>query len=297
MSRSFGSNVATAQDKNMQSKFQRFIQRAIVALSLSALGPALASEGYYSGLYYTFQIAESYASLLGGEVDLLQPGGYDYFPTTWASGAVRVTGTISAETVRNVEYLFTTYPKLSTVYLDSPGGDLFAGIALGEFFHSRQIDVVKNGSAECASACALAFLGGTRRTLIGRTDGFGFHRQYYIVKGTVRYGSWAKDLGTINKYLTNVHADFITADEIVGTSGLVTYSMQRLRSRGIATFGDAEYTAELNKMYKAAPRHISRFIVGRVSLLGTIRARSRGPSFVRPWSRVFCCSWKASRTR
>jgi hypothetical protein len=46
------------------------------------------------------------------------------------------------------------------VYLSSPGGKLYEGMLLGRMFKEWRIKTVVEGGADCASACALAFLGG-----------------------------------------------------------------------------------------------------------------------------------------
>lgn len=51
--------------------------------------------------------------------------------------------------------------KSTAVYLKSGGGNLFTGLELGRMFHDYKIKTVVEGdNGLCASACALAFLGG-----------------------------------------------------------------------------------------------------------------------------------------
>lgn len=70
------------------------------------------------------------------------------------------------------------------VDFDSPGGNLLAGIEIGEVIHFKHFEtLVPNGSA-CASACALAWLGGATR-LIGATGRIGFHQPYIRNSGVV----------------------------------------------------------------------------------------------------------------
>src|SRR5215831_16624851 len=69
--------------------------------------------------------------------------------------------------------------KLSTavVTLESDGGSLLAGIRIGEFIRLRGfVTVVPNG-ARCASACAIAWLGGAQR-FMGEQSLIGFHAAY-----------------------------------------------------------------------------------------------------------------------
>lgn len=54
-----------------------------------------------------------------------------------------------------------------TVLLDVSGGYLSEGIAIGRIIRSRNLRVVIPMGAVCYSACAEAFLGGTRKQIIG----------------------------------------------------------------------------------------------------------------------------------
>jgi hypothetical protein len=66
------------------------------------------------------------------------------------------------DTEKLIELLHNTGRKKNTaIYLASPGGDLYEGMRLGLFFRSARIKTVVEGGMDCASACALAFLGGT----------------------------------------------------------------------------------------------------------------------------------------
>lgn len=50
--------------------------------------------------------------------------------------------------------------KTVAIYLASPGGSLYEGMRLGMFFKENRIKTIVEGGEICASACALAFLGG-----------------------------------------------------------------------------------------------------------------------------------------
>lgn len=64
-----------------------------------------------------------------------------------------------------------------TVRLNSPGGSLLEGMKIGNVIRDAELETLVSRGDECASACALAFLGGTRRyatgTGIGRRMEFG----------------------------------------------------------------------------------------------------------------------------
>lgn len=69
---------------------------------------------------------------------------------------------VTGDKERLDDFLSTLPDKPHTaIYLASLGGDLYEGMRLGELFRERGIKTVVEGGADCASACAIAFLGGT----------------------------------------------------------------------------------------------------------------------------------------
>ncbi len=70
--------------------------------------------------------------------------------------------------------------KAAAIILNSPGGNLAEGLSLGRFFHRARIATFVLGyGGSCASACALAFLGGrgqdgnpSRIKMVGGNLGF-----------------------------------------------------------------------------------------------------------------------------
>jgi len=65
----------------------------------------------------------------------------------------------------------------TTVALRSKGGRLLAGIRIGTLIRAKKLTTIVPDGAECASACALAWLGGTRR-LVGKDSMVGFHSAF-----------------------------------------------------------------------------------------------------------------------
>lgn len=199
-------------------------------------GHAVAQESadsVYHGHLHMYEKAETYKSILGGKVHLLEPAGFDVVRD--APWALLVEGEISRETTRNVKTLLDRVPAIGIVYLNSPGGDLFAGLDLGRHLAAVGTQAVVGATEQCASACALAFLGARNRLILARPGSYGFHRQYYIRDGQIQYGSWSKDISVIETYLNQIGFSGVPADEIVGTTGLITYSDARLSDRGIVT--------------------------------------------------------------
>ena len=71
---------------------------------------------------------------------------------------------VSGDTVK-LKSVLASLPvrKNTALYLSSPGGNLYEGMRLGLFFRANGIKTVIEGASDCASACAIAFLGGTDR--------------------------------------------------------------------------------------------------------------------------------------
>jgi hypothetical protein len=70
----------------------------------------------------------------------------------------------------------------ATVEFSSKGGSLLAGIRIGALIRTKKFTTVVPDGAQCASACALAWLGGTRR-LVGEYARVGFHTAYIMKTG------------------------------------------------------------------------------------------------------------------
>jgi hypothetical protein len=96
--------------------------------------------------------------------------------------AIELKGKIDDGDTFDLQVYIAKLPKKPSivVYLNSPGGNLGEGMKLGRFFYQNKIETAVDSKTQCASACALAFLGGrdgsgqTRRTKAS-TAGVGFH--------------------------------------------------------------------------------------------------------------------------
>lgn len=79
--------------------------------------------------------------------------------------AILVSGkVIVGDAERLLDYVRSLPPKRNiAVYLSSPGGNLYEGMRLGRMFKAERIKTVVEGDEMCASACAIAFLGGRDR--------------------------------------------------------------------------------------------------------------------------------------
>jgi hypothetical protein len=70
----------------------------------------------------------------------------------------------------------------TTIEFRSKGGKLLAGIRIGAQIRAKRFNTVVPDGAQCASACALAWLGGARR-FVGENSNVGFHTAYILKTG------------------------------------------------------------------------------------------------------------------
>jgi hypothetical protein len=96
--------------------------------------------------------------------------------------AILLKGRIDDGDAYELKSYIVKLPKKATtvVYLDSPGGVLREGMRLGKLFHQYGIETAVGSKTRCASACALAFLGGRSadgqvKRVKASTAGLGFH--------------------------------------------------------------------------------------------------------------------------
>lgn len=89
-------------------------------------------------------------------------------------------GDINDDTVFAFKTLFQArkHCGYTEVLLFSGGGYLEDGFELGRFFRKNSISTYVIPDADCASSCAVAFLGGTQRVLAGNGN-LMFHSPYY----------------------------------------------------------------------------------------------------------------------
>lgn len=124
-------------------------------------------------------------------LDLNQPMRFEALQQSMTMIWVQATGTITADTPAEFERFLQTYDSqlTRTVFLHSPGGNLLAGLQLGQAIrragyntnigNTMQLEGLMNiysgRRAYCLSACAYAFLGGVTRNYRPE-DIYGVHR-------------------------------------------------------------------------------------------------------------------------
>jgi hypothetical protein len=109
-------------------------------------------------------------------------------------------------------------PDDVTVLLESPGGNLVAGLRIGSAIRMRAWTTVVADGSTCASACGLMWLGGVRR-IVGRGAQVGFHAawvegpdgvKHEVGNGNALVGSYLGRLGLTDDavvYLTSASPD------------------------------------------------------------------------------------------
>jgi hypothetical protein len=115
----------------------------------------------------------------------------------------------------------------------SEGGSLVAGIRIGGLIREKKYTTIVPDGAACASACALAWLGGTRRYM-GQGASVGFHAAYVLKSyGPIESGSGNAILGA---YLNQLG---LSEDAIVYITKTAPTSIQWMNLRDATEHGIA----------------------------------------------------------
>ena len=151
-------------------------------------GQLMSEDKYPSGP----QKCEGIASYNKLPLDDREPMRFEVHQMSVAIIFLQGTGTITQDTPDEFErFMATSDAKMSNwLYLHSPGGDLMAGLKLGEAIRKHRLNtgisrsvMLEKGTmsvhsyrqAVCASSCAYAFLGGVSRSY-SEHDIYGLHR-------------------------------------------------------------------------------------------------------------------------
>jgi hypothetical protein len=120
-----------------------------------------------------------------------------------ASGSwIFVRGELDLDDGARFQRLLGSTPSAAVVALESPGGRLKAGLDIGTAIRDRQLTTIVQDATVCASACAIAWLGGSKR-LMGQTARVGFHAAY---RNDNRRGSAESGMGNalLGAYLSRL---------------------------------------------------------------------------------------------
>ena len=100
------------------------------------------------------------------------------------TATVTVRGTLETEDGQRFADVVASLTK-AIVMLNSPGGDLDSGLSIGRTIRRKSFSTGVPNGVRCASACALAWLGGTPRYM-GASARVGFHAAYIDGRGGPR---------------------------------------------------------------------------------------------------------------
>jgi hypothetical protein len=132
------------------------------------------------------------------------------------SMTLSIRGELNEATLNLVKKEFGKPPQISMVNLESPGGSVDAGMAMGRIFREHQVMTQVGGyDVECASSCIFAFVGGTWRYAGGKV---GVHRPYLdntsLTESEIRSSSVKMD-EKIRTYFREMNITQRLADDIM----------------------------------------------------------------------------------
>jgi hypothetical protein len=147
---------------------------------------------------------------------------------------VAIEGELGLEDIDQFQAKTESLPSTkTTVEFRGEGGSLLAGVHIGSMIRAKKFATVVPDGAQCASACALAWLGGSRR-FVGEHSRVGFHTAYVLkAGGPVESGFGNAILGA---YLNQLG---LSEDAILYVTHGVPTSLQWLRMEEAAEYGIA----------------------------------------------------------
>jgi hypothetical protein len=162
-------------------------------------------------------------------------------------------GVIDQDAPKRAEQLIEQLhiPPNSTVYLNSPGGNLYAGMELGRVFRKswfntnvgKQAGPWSPSGGECLSACTLTFLGGRFRFL-GSDSIYGVHR--FSADASLPYALDVGQVGSaaILQYIREMGADPELLNEIsrAGSDEINVLPKARLKELSVVNDGQGKTT-------------------------------------------------------
>jgi hypothetical protein len=95
--------------------------------------------------------------------------------TLSGGNAIHINGHIGSGATARLRDLLGRNPEVKTIILSSGGGQVIEGMGIAALIRKKKLDT--HVEAVCSSACTLAFLGGTNRSLSPAAQ-VGFHRAY-----------------------------------------------------------------------------------------------------------------------
>ena len=144
-------------------------------------------------------------------------GRFVFINSSTGNCVIALQGTITRDIRSRFQEVVETARKASCgdpwLLLESPGGLLYDAIDIGREIRDAHFRTIAR--AGCASACALIFMAGVQRTLVGPNAKIGLHQGAWVQGGTrtcdsTSYTYTSRDLARFVKAMVPDHAEAIT---------------------------------------------------------------------------------------
>jgi hypothetical protein len=151
--------------------------------------------------------------------------------------------------------------EVDTVFLGGPGGDYYAGLAIGRLIKAHNLRVVIPTGVDCASACAFVALGAAELHLDGRLM---FHSPFRVGVETSKSileiaKEWSQAYFDMTRYLVEMGYPMALSEYIAKETSpcillVVSETDKMLRYKGAATDRPNIYIEAENACRQPAPR-------------------------------------------
>lgn len=205
------------------------------------------------------------------------------------SGIIKLSGPIEpgdSEKLRTMAERFES----ATVELNSPGGLVREGLAIGTYIRERKFNTTVGRNGTCASACGLIWLAGAKKS-VGGGGRVGFHAAYLPTKefsisstGNALVGAYLSKLSLsdiVVVYVTEAaprDMRWLTSKDAKFLSIPVTWSGEPLKpaDRALMTEADVRKALQASEWFSAAERRFPKFYEFVVN--ETLKAQQFGES-------------------
>jgi hypothetical protein len=164
--------------------------------------------------------------------------------TIYATGAIEQGDSAKLERLVRDNDLTSNIDKY-VVRLNSPGGSVLEGMRLGTVIRDAQLETFIGRGETCASACALAFLGGTRRFATG--TGVGRQMDFGAALGFHGF-SWATDT-------VRLENETLSTSRII--TGLILEYGSQMKGVDLGWLAQAQNVAPEELLYVRSPADIA----------------------------------------
>ena len=192
-------------------------------------------------------------------------------------------GVIDDDAPRRFAELISTnhIPDGSSVHLNSPGGDLFAGMKLGRLIRDHrfatEIDIKADNQfgykpGSCLSACALTFLGGQFRYLSQGT--YGVHQFYPLAPDATDSDRAQIVSAAVVQYIRDMGVDTQLFTEMTeaGKDEMLVIPESRLSALGVVNDGETKTTWSIESFPQGLlPQKATRYCFGHTEVYTRVR--------------------------